>query len=392
MLGFPPPYSEELLYSVIARAGVHDGETSPKQLLDQVFSNRKVIATVDLPSHVQAVADQYPNKSDLGTQYLIKRHTLWPLFAPFLPSERVNQISEWMANRSQGAAYLASGFAPSRIRAKNRFFVCPDCLTEQLSTHGECYWNRLWQIPLVKVCLLHGALHDTNIKFAGEHRHAFIAVEEVEILNAESITPKDRVFVEQVEQLLQSESEGISFDQWTLFYKLFAYEQKLLNGYRVNHEKIHNTVLHYWGEHWLESANLLPSTTDASWLREMFRKHRKSFSFAEHIVAITALSNRSVNISDVIIKASSIATGQNVITEHQNLSLSFTPSNKLNSDQVQWQQLLPCYPPSAARKQNPALYARLYRYHHNWLLYINTLYQDKRLPILVSTLKCDKNN
>jgi hypothetical protein len=36
MLGFPVPYTEELLYSTIARAGVYDGETSPKQLLDQV--------------------------------------------------------------------------------------------------------------------------------------------------------------------------------------------------------------------------------------------------------------------------------------------------------------------------------------------------------------------
>ncbi|MGU5538451.1 TniQ family protein [Aeromonas hydrophila] len=47
MLNFPVPYPDELIYSLVARAGIHLGLTSPKQLLDEVFANRHVIATVD---------------------------------------------------------------------------------------------------------------------------------------------------------------------------------------------------------------------------------------------------------------------------------------------------------------------------------------------------------
>ena len=60
MLGFPVPYDDELIYSTVARAGVHFGLTSPKELLDEVFENRKVIATVDLPSHLGAITHLYP--------------------------------------------------------------------------------------------------------------------------------------------------------------------------------------------------------------------------------------------------------------------------------------------------------------------------------------------
>ncbi|CSV19884.1 Transposon Tn7 transposition protein tnsD [Shigella sonnei] len=34
MRNFPVPYSNELIYSTIARAGVYQGIVSPKQLLD----------------------------------------------------------------------------------------------------------------------------------------------------------------------------------------------------------------------------------------------------------------------------------------------------------------------------------------------------------------------
>ncbi|EFX2215017.1 transcriptional antiterminator, partial [Shigella flexneri] len=56
MRNFPVPYSNELIYSTIARAGVYQGIVSPKQLLDEVYGNRKVVATLGLPSHLGVIA------------------------------------------------------------------------------------------------------------------------------------------------------------------------------------------------------------------------------------------------------------------------------------------------------------------------------------------------
>ena len=46
MLNFPIPYPEELIYSTVARAGIREGIVSPKELLDDVYGNRNVIATL----------------------------------------------------------------------------------------------------------------------------------------------------------------------------------------------------------------------------------------------------------------------------------------------------------------------------------------------------------
>lgn len=87
MLNFPIPYANELIYSTIARAGVRAGIISPKQLLDDVFDNRKVIATFDMPSYLESIVTLYQN-GQYDLEILIYQHTLFPIYAPFLPEYR----------------------------------------------------------------------------------------------------------------------------------------------------------------------------------------------------------------------------------------------------------------------------------------------------------------
>jgi len=58
---FPVPYPDELIYSLVARSGIRSAITSSKQLLNQVFDDRKVIATLDLPSHLSAISSLLVN-------------------------------------------------------------------------------------------------------------------------------------------------------------------------------------------------------------------------------------------------------------------------------------------------------------------------------------------
>lgn len=369
MLGLPTPYPEELLYSTIARAGVHDGEVSPKQLLDKVFNNRSVIATVDLPSHIGKLANQYSESIGLDLQALIHNHTLLPIYSPFHPLERNQKLKKWMSESSQGAAHLASGIAASRVKAKTKLYVCPECLMEQESKFGECYWNRFWQIPVVKICPLHGPLYATNIKLDGEHRHSHIPVESARILEPLKTEPVDLIFANQAARLFQLFNEGISFCQWTEFYKQLSSNLGFLNGRRIDHARIHQVVLEFWGKSWLAEAGILPSGTETSWLRGLFRKHRKSFSFTEHIVVLTALSNGAIEISDAIAEASKIVDNRKKSCVKQ---VGLVHYNELSRDQIEWKRLLKKgYHPKAARQKNRALYARLYRNDYDWLMAIN---------------------
>jgi hypothetical protein len=106
MLGFPVPYTNELIYSTVARAGTHFGIESPKELLEEVFGNRKVIATLDLPCHLQKIAGLYPETLNLGVENLVNKHTLFPIYAPFVNEDRRLQCLNWMAGVSQGGRFI----------------------------------------------------------------------------------------------------------------------------------------------------------------------------------------------------------------------------------------------------------------------------------------------
>lgn len=379
MLGFPVPYPEELLYSTVARAGVHDGDTSPKQLLDKVFNNRKIVATIDLPSHIEQLADQYPKSLNLGVATLISGHTLWPIYSPFLPAERKSKLKNWMLGKSQGAIHLSIGISASRIKTKECLYVCAECLKEQKLRYGECFWNRSWQIPLAKICLKHGPLNKTNIELNGEHRHSYIPVESSEILDPVEVVPVDKLFSQQLALLLRVENLEVSFAQWTAFYRGLASRFGFTNGSKVDHAQVHHVVNQFWGRHWLADANILPLEKETSWLKGLFRKHRKSFSHVEHIVAILALSNGLFNIDDAIKIASKLAIHDKTIA--QDLTLQCAPQETLTFDQAQWIFLLNGRFPKQARLKEPALYARLYRNHHDWLMKADEAFHTERKPV-----------
>ncbi|MCI2282339.1 TniQ family protein [Colwellia sp. MSW7] len=146
MFGFPFPYHNELLYSVIARYRVHQGIISPKELPDEIYNDRKVVATVDLPNHVNKISSFYPKceaKSSIG---LIYSHTLFPLYAPFIDEQRRKKCIKFMQQKAKSSIHLTLGVAASRIKQPRWLRYCPACLLEQKNEYGEYYWLRNFQV------------------------------------------------------------------------------------------------------------------------------------------------------------------------------------------------------------------------------------------------------
>ena len=105
MHNFPLPHPDELLYSSIARAGVYHGITSPKQLLDEVFGTRAVIATLDLPSHISKISYLLRKTRQFSTDDLISQNTLFPLYAPFVPKKIRDKAFKLMQGKTNGALH-----------------------------------------------------------------------------------------------------------------------------------------------------------------------------------------------------------------------------------------------------------------------------------------------
>lgn len=380
MLNFPIPYPDELLYSTIARAGIRHGLISPKQLLEEVFDgNRKVIATHDLPNHLNPLIKQLPSR--FGIEQLAYQHTLFPLYAPFIPEQRRVQCLQWMEGQSQGSIHLAMGVAASIIKTPSHIRYCPACLKEQGRQYGEYFWERAWQVPGVNCCVRHGLLLNSKFTRPQKERHQFwpATPENCPLFPPKPASDTDKWIAEQAVVLLHLPPRtSPSLAQWTEYYRRLALDAGLTKGrLQIEHNEIAHRVLSFWPPQKLRAMGLSLKDEDHCWLRSIFRKHRKSFSFLQHLVVHGALRPASWNITEAIDEACSIAL--------QEKHVNNAPDNPaktiaLTTDQQHWLKLLSTLEAKAARKQHPALYARLYRAQRAWLTAVNKEHKRPTRP------------
>ena len=381
MLNFPIPYEHELIYSTIARAGVRLALESPKQLLDEIFQNRKVIATVDLPCHLNAIAQHFSDHQ-FTVQNIAYQHTLFPIYAPFVPEKRRQQCLKWMAHISQGSIHLALGINASRIPAIQKLRYCPQCLVEQLEKYGEYYWFRLWQIQGA-CCPQHGRLVESTIDLRSLHRHDFIVPSDVFCTEWNQVpATSDELFISSklIELLSIPPFVSPSYEQWTMFYHELARRNNCIRGQnQIAFDQILEKISLWWPQKFLRQYHLDDLASETSWLRHIFRKHRKSFSYLEHIIVIEAFLNADWSFADIFTQVESfqkVQTQQNNQKRQQDTNFEITRAE----NREKWLDLVQNHGIKPARHLQAALYAWLYRNDKDWLLQINQNFHQKFIP------------
>lgn len=257
MLNFPIPYPNELIYSTIARAGVHHAIISPKQLLDEIFNNRKVIATIDLPNHLSSILGHLPDS--YTHEKLVYKHTLFPLYALFSPEKTRLRCLKWMENQSQGSIHLAFGVAASRVKQISTLRYCYQCLNDQYIQYGEYFWSRVWQVQGANCCLKHRTQLlglDTNLI----GRHQFVVASQENCLN-KIIKPSDAldfIISCRIEELLTlPPTSAPTFHQWSQFYHRIARRLGFGKGAKhIDHIKINSAIIKIWDLNWLRQHHL----------------------------------------------------------------------------------------------------------------------------------------
>lgn len=376
MLNFPVPYPDELIYSTVARAGVRFGITSPKQLLDEVFGDRKIIATVDLPSHLKAISAHYPTSLGLTAEALAYKHTLFPLYAPFVPEERRRLCLKQLAGPIKGTLHLTLGVAASRVKQNQFLKLCPDCLQKQLERHGEYYWERLWQAPGCKFCLKHSSLADTQTKLRNHHRHTFIALTpDVALLPHQSNPPpSDKRIERRVHELLSlPPTRSPRLEQWGLFYNKLAHDNGITRGDKVIYEMLQQKVLSCWSINRLHKRGATIDDSESSWLRMIMRKHRKSFSYLEHIIVLESLLGSNWKFKNILNAVKKQTRSKLVIVAKPGKPIS---PDVLTAKRNAWLEIIKTKGTRAGRLSGKDyLYTWLYRNDRSWLIEINNKYR-----------------
>ncbi|KPW65095.1 Uncharacterized protein ALO82_01142 [Pseudomonas syringae pv. broussonetiae] len=373
---FPRLYPDELLYSGIARCRVHLGICSHKTLLHMLFGDSKVAAITDLPTHLTALA----NNTGLDAAHVIMRHTLFPLYAPFIPQKRRVALYQAMLASDQPTIGLA-GASTALVKWPEWLRYCPICFDDMATRFGEVYWRRSWQILGINACPEHGCLLlNSPIPFRRAQRHEFHPASPSFLTHDLCKSPASEDAIRLAETVMQllglDEEQSPGYGRWSSLYRYLATECGARRGHQIRAEVIWERVLASHRRDWLTANGLLTSEEPPPWLLAMFRKHRKGFSALQHLVVwISIRPDR--HIQELINEAN---THQAEVSTSQSLKQLPAEMEEKQQYRVLWLQALDQYGGAKATRQNGgnACYAWLYRHDRHWLMAANQVRQRRQ--------------
>ncbi|MGG3772975.1 TnsD family transposase [Heyndrickxia faecalis] len=295
ILQFPSPYPDELLYSVIARYHIRAGNLFWKHTLDDLFGKRTTCATVFLPSGIRSLVQRLPQNTTLTEQELIEKHTMYPFYTVFLPTEKAQSIYEAMMSDDGRKIYMQSGMMASAIPQNQYLKYCPSCFQEDFTKYGELYWHRLHQLPGNLICTKHELwLEDSTVPITHSNKHAFIlpTISNCDLTKERRISGNILQQLKDIalkaELLLNGHFKNQSFFHFTEFYHYHLIEKGFasFNG-QVKQKELHEAFYNFYSEELLK--NLYIEVGETKWLANFSRKHRKSFHPYYHLLMLNFL-------------------------------------------------------------------------------------------------------
>jgi hypothetical protein len=364
----PLPYPDELVYSMLARGRIRFGFDSPKAFLKAAFDGQLVRAVPDLQCYLDVLAKQLGPA--VSVDALVWEHTLFPMYAPFIPAARKTQLVARLKQADGNGIHTAIGMAAGRASSPDVFRYCPECLQDMLLVQGEYYWKREWQVTGFEVCPDHLCLlNDSMVPFRPIRQHEFITATPDNCIDmacvyvhSEDTRIKTARLIRQLLALGDVDAPG--YWQWTHFYRDLAKQRGCLRGkVQVRHQDL-------WQS--LGQAGDVPG-----WFERLFRKHRASMDYQDHLWVWQQLCP-DASVTEILQKVGSFPDRRLLETTP---SLA-TEKQKIVRRRVKWKHLLKTKGHLGVKtvrmRGGQALYGWLYRRDRAWLLETNRQFHLKR--------------
>ncbi|WP_281759214.1 TnsD family Tn7-like transposition protein [Alicyclobacillus hesperidum] len=156
MMNFIPQiYSDELLYSVLARYKRMCGMVSRRAFIRDMYGEGKMLTSIFLPQYLGCLRENLPPYSKITVSELIWNHTMYPFYTAFLSKELSGNIHGMMVDGCGKSIENFLGFSGGKVKPYSRLRYCSKCYSEDIGEFGESFWRRLHQVPGVLYCPIH---------------------------------------------------------------------------------------------------------------------------------------------------------------------------------------------------------------------------------------------
>ncbi|MBN6185703.1 TniQ family protein [Aneurinibacillus sp. BA2021] len=295
---FPTPYSNELLYSILARYHNWSQNGLEKYTLNDLFGYERATPIVLFPNRISELCKRLNPKSLHTPDSIIERHTIYPLYHPFLLKERSAKLKGLMLGSHASNIYSTLG--SSSVEQVPTLRYCIKCVIEDREEHGEAYWHREHQITYVIGCHKHGIkLKETTVYTSRKYNHAqlitledYLSSIDENLLLMEEISQLEKEIAKDVYWFLNTKSLSVNLEMLceVYFEHLVHLGFATISGW-INRKKLFKAFVNYYGEDILNkfNSNVKHSRNDC-WIDHIVKKHDLHFIHpVRHLVFIRFL-------------------------------------------------------------------------------------------------------
>lgn len=231
MIAFLPEfYSDELVYSFMARYHVMSGHAHASITNNELLANPKRVIEIEF-------LNKWTNKfysimeEKYSIDYIIKNHTMFYAYTFSFSPEKRRKVYELIKNNNYEYKTV-NGIRYGR--SKRHLVYCPICALEDRKNYGETYWHRTWIIENIKICPKHKCfLNDTNIIMTGNKRsYRFYPAEQYIPQNSKVVKCDNDVDLEIAKYVANINLENIKVD--SNIYIMKTIRAKIDNAFKSN--------------------------------------------------------------------------------------------------------------------------------------------------------------
>lgn len=304
---FTDPYKDELIYSAIARYHYYTGNIDFMDTLEELFGKRSIIPSLEIGSNIDRLAK---NLGALYTSdYIIRMHTIFPFYSPFLPKARQIDLMEDIKYKDGNGVYARLGMLAGSICKKNGIYYCPCCAKNEIEKYGEAYIHREHQLQGVYICPKDGAeLKRYSIDKGNSSRIEFIRLDK-RLLDFRDIRVTDNIHHDKLHKisqsayyLLQTDLCQISKEKLLERYKNLLYERDLAtSSKRIRQRELYEEFISFYGKAFLKLMDSdIDYNDEYNWLRVITRDLKRTVHPIRHLLLINFFNNNIDNFFDGI--------------------------------------------------------------------------------------------